>query len=71
MLGSRNLKMSPLPFLTGIIGQDDLNGSILFEDAFTELVLLGQKTWNDDGSKKHRFVQNAQSIGMVDTVFEE
>jgi hypothetical protein len=33
--------------------------------------LLGQKTWDDDDSKKRRFVQNAQNIGMVDTVFEE
>jgi hypothetical protein len=41
------------------------------EDAFTELVLLVEKIWNDDGSKKRRFVQNVQNIGMVDTVFEE
>jgi hypothetical protein len=40
-------------------------------DAFTELVLLGQKTWNDDEIKKRRFVQNAQNIGLVDTVLEE
>jgi hypothetical protein len=26
---------------------------------FTELALLGQKTWNDDEIKKRRFVQNA------------
>jgi hypothetical protein len=43
-----------------------------YEDAFTELDLLGQKTWNDDEIKKRRFVQqNAQNIGLVDTVFEE
>jgi hypothetical protein len=42
-----------------------------YEDAFTELALLGQKTWNDDDIKKRRFVQNAQNIGLVDTVFEE
>jgi hypothetical protein len=42
-----------------------------YEDAFTELALLGQKTWNDDEIKKRRFVQNAQNIGFVDTVFEE
>jgi hypothetical protein len=40
-------------------------------DAFTELVLLGQKTWNDDEIKKRRFVQNAQNMGLVDTVLEE
>jgi hypothetical protein len=34
-------------------------------------VLLGQKTWNDDAVKKRWFVQNAQNIGLVDTVFEE
>jgi hypothetical protein len=27
-----------------------------YEDAFTELDLLGQKTWNDDEIKKHLFV---------------
>jgi hypothetical protein len=42
-----------------------------YEDAFTELALLAQKTWNDDDIKKRRFIQNAQSIGLVDTVFEE
>jgi hypothetical protein len=42
-----------------------------YEDAFTELVLLGQKTWNDDEIKKHRFVQNTQNIGLFDTGFEE
>jgi adenylosuccinate synthase len=41
-----------------------------YEDAFTELVLLGQITWNNDDIKKRRLVQNAQNIGMVDTVFE-
>jgi hypothetical protein len=33
--------------------------------------LIGQKTWHADDSKKSQFVQNAQNIGMVDTVFEE
>jgi hypothetical protein len=42
-----------------------------YEDAFTELALLWQKTWNDDEIKKHRFLQNAKNIGPVDTVFEE
>jgi hypothetical protein len=37
---------------------------------FTELALLGQKTWNDDEIKKRRFVQNAQNIGLVDTVLK-
>jgi hypothetical protein len=42
-----------------------------YEDAFTELALLGQKTWNDDEIKKCRFLQNAQNIGLVDTAFGE
>jgi hypothetical protein len=42
-----------------------------YEDTFTELALLEQKTWNDDEIKKCWFVQNAQKIGLVDTVFEE
>jgi adenylosuccinate synthase len=32
--------------------------------------LLGQTTWNTDDIKKRCLVQNAQNIGMVDTVFE-
>ena len=43
-----------------------------YEDAYKELILLGQKTWNDDDVvKKRQFVQNAQNIGLVHTVFEE
>jgi hypothetical protein len=42
-----------------------------YEDAFTELTLLGQKTWNDNEIKKRWFAQDAQNIGLVDTVFEE
>jgi hypothetical protein len=42
-----------------------------YEDAFTELTLLGQKTWNDDEIKKRRFVHKAQNIVLVDTGFEE
>jgi hypothetical protein len=41
-----------------------------YEDAFTELVILGQVTWNDDNIKKRCLVQNAQNIGIVDTAFE-
>ena len=42
-----------------------------YEGVFTELSLLGQKTWKDDDIKKRRLVQNAQNIGIVDTVLEE
>jgi hypothetical protein len=41
-----------------------------YEDAFTELALLGQKTWKDDEIKKRRFVQNTQNIGLIDTVLK-
>jgi hypothetical protein len=30
-----------------------------YENAFTELAILGQATWNDDDIKKRRLVQNA------------
>jgi hypothetical protein len=41
-----------------------------YEDDLTKLVLIGQKSWNDDEIKKRCFVQNAQNIGLVDTVFD-
>jgi HKD family nuclease len=41
------------------------------EDGFTELVLLRQKTCNDDNIKKRQSVRNSQNIGMVDMVFEK
>jgi hypothetical protein len=41
-----------------------------YEDAFRELVILGQTAWNDDDIKKRCLVQNAENIGIVDTVFE-
>jgi hypothetical protein len=40
-----------------------------YEDAYTELALLGKNNWNDDEIKKHWFVHNAQNIGLADTVF--
>jgi hypothetical protein len=43
-----------------------------YEGSFTELVLLlRDKIWDDDGSKKLNFVQNTQIIGSVDAIFEE
>ena len=35
-----------------------------------KLALLGQTTWNDDDIERHCLVQNAQMIGIADTVFE-
>ena len=34
-------------------------------------IALEQKTWSDNEIKKIRFIQSAQSIDLVDTVFEE
>jgi hypothetical protein len=65
MLELRSLKTSSQLFSIDIIKE-----AYFYEDAFTELILLGQKTWNDDDIRKRRLVQNAQNIGMVDTVFE-
>jgi hypothetical protein len=42
-----------------------------YEDAFTELSILVQKAWNDDDIRKRRLIQNAQNIGLVDTVLED
>jgi hypothetical protein len=36
-----------------------------YEDAFTELALLGRSTWNNDEIKKRRFVQNEQNIRLA------
>jgi hypothetical protein len=33
-----------------------------YEDAFTELVLIGESIWDDDGSKIRRFFQNDQRL---------
>jgi hypothetical protein len=34
-------------------------------------VKMSSNTWNDDEIKKRCFIQNAQNIDLVDTVFEE
>ena len=41
------------------------------EDALPELFILGQKSRDDDDIKKLCLIQNAQYIGLADTVFEE
>jgi hypothetical protein len=51
-----------------MIGEDLLNASktMKMPSQFTELALLGQKTWNDDKIKKRRYVQNAQiSVWLI------
>jgi hypothetical protein len=75
--GNRNVRIKRLENVINTVFHCNYRGGLVkwiqdYEgDAFTELALLGQKTWNDDDIKKRRFVQNAQNIGLVDTVFEE
>jgi hypothetical protein len=74
--GNRNVRIKRLESVINIVFHRNYRGGLVkwiqdYEDAFTELALLGQKTWNDDKIKKRRFVQNAQNIGLVDTVFQE
>jgi hypothetical protein len=74
--GNRNVRIKRLESVIDTVFHRNYRGGLFkciqdFEDAFTELALLGQKTWNDDEIIKCRFVQNAQNIGLVDTVFDE
>jgi hypothetical protein len=74
--GNRNVRIKRLESVIDIVFHRNYRGGLVkwiqdYEDAFTELALLGQKTWNDDEIKKRRSVKNAQNIGLVDTVFEE
>jgi hypothetical protein len=74
--GNRNVRIKRLESVINTVFYRNYRGGLVkwiedYEDAFKELALLGQKTWNDDEIKKHCFVQNAQDIGLIDTVFEE
>jgi hypothetical protein len=74
--GNRNVRIKRLESVINTVIHRNYRGGLVkwiqdYEDAFTELALRGQKTWNDDEIKKRHFVQNAQNIGLVDTVFEE
>jgi hypothetical protein len=73
--GNRNVRIKKLENVITTIFNRHYKEALLkwvqdYEDAFTELVLLGQTTCNNNDIKKRRLVQNAQNIGMVDTVFE-
>jgi hypothetical protein len=73
--GNRNVRIKRLETVIDTILHRNYRGGLVkwfqdYEDAFTELALLGQKTWDDDEIKKRRFVQNAQNIGLVDTVLK-
>jgi hypothetical protein len=74
--GNRNFRIKRLESVINTVFHSNYRGGLVkwiqdSEDVFTELALLGQKTWNDDEIKKCCIVQNAQNIGLVDTVFEE
>jgi hypothetical protein len=73
--GNRNVRIKRLESVIDIVSQSNYRGRLVkciqdYEDAFTELALLGQKTWNDDEIKKRHFVQNAENIGIVVTVLK-
>jgi hypothetical protein len=73
---NRNFKIERLESVINIFFNCNSRGGLVrwiqdYEDAFKELALLRQKTWNDDEIKKRLFVQNTQNIGLVDTVIEE
>jgi hypothetical protein len=72
---NRNVRIKRLEIVINTVFNRDYRGRLVewiqdYEDSFTELALLGQKTWNYDEIKKRQFVQNAQNIDLVDTVFE-
>jgi hypothetical protein len=73
--GNKNVRIKKLENVITTVFHQHYKGGLFkwiqdYEDAFTELVILGQVTWNDDNIKKRRLVQNAQNIGMIDNVFE-
>jgi hypothetical protein len=59
--GNRNVRIKRLESVINTVFNLNYRGGLVkwiqdYEDAFTELSLLGQKTWNDDEIKKHQFV---------------
>jgi hypothetical protein len=69
--GNKNVRIKKLENVITTVFHWHYKGGLFkwvqdYEDAFTELVILGQATWNDDDIKKRCLVQNAQNIGMVD-----
>jgi hypothetical protein len=74
--GNRNVRIKRLESVINTVFHRNYSGGLVkwiqdYEDAFTELALIGKKTWNDDEIKKRQFVHNAQNIGLVDKLFEE
>jgi hypothetical protein len=59
--GNRNIRIKRLETVINKVFHRNYRGGLVkwiqdYEDDFTELALLGQKTWNDDEIKKPRFV---------------
>jgi hypothetical protein len=55
--GNRNVRIKRLERVINIVFHSSYRGGLAkwiqdYEDNFTQLVLLGQKTWNDDEIKK-------------------
>jgi hypothetical protein len=74
--GNRYVRIRRLESVINTVFHRNYTGRLVewiqdYENSFTELALLGQKTWNDDEINKSCILQNAQNIGLVDTVFEE
>ena len=42
-----------------------------YENSFAELETLGEAAWTNDSSKKRRLLQNAQNIGMSNTLVKQ
>jgi hypothetical protein len=62
--GNRNVRIKRLESVINTVFHRNYRRELVkwiqdYEDAFTELALLGQNTWNDE-IKKRRFVQNTQ-----------
>jgi hypothetical protein len=67
--GNRIVRIKRLESVMNTVFNRNYRGGLVkwiqdYEDAFTELALLGQNTWNHDDIKKRLFVQNAQNIGF-------
>jgi hypothetical protein len=65
--GNRNVRIKRLESVINTVFHRNYRGGLMkwiqdYEDAFTELALLGQKTWNDDEIKKCRFVKKRKIL---------
>jgi hypothetical protein len=76
MDGNQNVRIKKLENVITTVFHRNYRGGLVkwiqdYEDSFTELIILVQKTWNDDDIRKLQLIQNAQNIGLIDTVIEE